>query len=282
MLARLARYGAEQREKLPSLRRIITAGAPAPVPVLEQFSQMLSDGANLWGVYGSTETLPVTLVNSKEILAETRFLSEQGAGVCIGRPVEGAEVRIVQISDEPIPAWDESLRLPDGQIGEIAVKGEAVTSEYVGKADYTRLSKIRDTDGQIIHRMGDVGYFDAQGRLWYCGRKSHRVILADGQTLFTEQMEGIFNTHPLVYRSALVGVKQSGAIQPALWVELEPSAKTADKSRLRAELLQLAADKPAAQPIRTVLFHPDFPTDVRHNSKIIREKLARQAQRKLT
>jgi acyl-CoA synthetase (AMP-forming)/AMP-acid ligase II len=282
MLARLARYGAEKQEKLPSLRRIITAGAPAPVPVLEQFTRLLSDKAQLWGVYGSTETLPVTLVNSKEILAETRFLSEQGAGVCIGYPVEGAEVRIVQISDDPLPAWNESLRLPAGQIGEIAVKGDAVTSGYVGKADYSRLSKIRDTDGQIIHRMGDVGYFDKQGRLWYCGRKSHRVILADGQTLFTEQIEGIFNAHPLVYRSALVGTERAGRVEPVLWVELEPSAKGADKSRLRAELWQLAADKPAAQPIHTILFHPDFPTDVRHNSKIIREKLARLAQRKLT
>lgn len=282
VLARLARYGAEQREKLPSLRRIITAGAPAPVPVLEQFSQLLSDEADLWGVYGSTETLPVTLINSREILSETRFGSEKGAGICIGRPVEGAEVRIVQISDEPIPAWDDSLRLPAGEIGEIVVKGAAVTNRYVGKADYTRLSKIRDADGQIIHRMGDVGYVDGQGRLWYCGRKSHRVLLADGETLFTEQLEGFFNAHPLVYRSALVGVARAGKVEPVLWVELQPSAKRADKSRLRAELLQLAANNPATERIQTILFHPDFPTDVRHNSKIIREKLARLAQKKLT
>ena len=318
VLARLARYGAEKQETLPSLRRIITAGAPAPVAVMEQFSQLLSDEAELWGVYGSTETLPVTLINGREILSETRFLSEQGAGVCIGRLVEGAEVRIVRITDDPIPAWDESLRLPDGQIGEIAVKGAAVTNGYVGKADYTRLSKIRDTDGQIIHRMGDVGYFDRQGRLWYCGRKSHRVILTDskiergrrglgrftriksaqsafpssflsvppgispdGETLYTEPIEGFFNAHPLVYRSALVGVERAGRVQPVLWVELQPSAKRADKSRLRAELLQVAANNPATQRIQTILFHPDFPTDVRHNSKIIREKLASQAQGKL-
>ncbi len=281
VLARLARYGAEKRKKLTSLRRIITAGAPAPVPVLEQFSQLLSDEAALWGVYGSTETLPVTLIAGREILAETRFLSEQGAGICIGRPVEGAEVRIVQITDNPIPAWDESLRLPVGEIGEIAVKGAAVTNGYVGKADYTRLSKIRDTDGQIIHRMGDVGYLDGQGRLWYCGRKSHRVI-AGGETLFTETIEGFFNAHPLVYRSALVGVARAGRVQPVLWVELEPSAKSTDKIRLRGELLQVAANNPATRLVQTILFHPDFPTDVRHNSKIIREKLARQAQRKLT
>ena len=282
VLARLARYGAEKQEKLPSLRRIITAGAPAPVPVLEEFSQMLNDQADLWGVYGSTETLPVTLINSREILSETRFGSEKGAGICIGRPVEGAEVRIVQITDEPIPAWDEALGLPVGQIGEIVVKGPAVTSAYVGKADYSRLAKIRDRDGQIIHRMGDVGYFDDQGRLWYCGRKSHRVVLSHGEILFTEQIEGIFNAHPLVYRSGLVGVVRAGRMQPVLWVELEPSAQKADQSRLRAELLQLAADNPTTRLVQTILFHPDFPTDVRHNSKIIREKLARLAQKKLT
>ena len=67
--------------------------------------------------------------------------------------------------------------------------------------------------------MGDVGYFDEQGRLWYCGRKSHRVITND-DVLFTEQIEGIFNAHPLVYRTALVGVNK----EPVLWIELEQNA----------------------------------------------------------
>ena len=272
-LARVARHVVENRMKLPSLKKVITAGAPAPVEVQSQFVSLLEPGAELFGVYGSTETLPVALVNSREVLGETRHLSALGAGVCIGRPVAGAEVRIIPISDEVIPEWDERLAVPVGTIGEITVKGGAVTESYVGQEKATLLAKIREVDGKIVHRMGDLGYFDAKGRLWYCGRKSHRVVTSAG-TLFTEPVEGIFNAHPQVYRSALVGVEKAGQVEPVLWVELSPAARGVDCNRLIGELLELVKAHEMAQSIQTILFHPAFPADVRHNSKIIREKLA--------
>ena len=278
-LARLARYGTANRLRLESLQKVITAGAPAPVEVQAQFVSLLSPAAELIGVYGATETLPVAMVNSCEILQETRYRTEQGAGVCIGRPVAGAQVQIIAISDEPLYAANAQA-LPVGQIGEITVKGPAVTKKYVARADANRLAKIIAADGETIHRMGDLGYFDEKGRLWYCGRKSHRVVTAAG-TLFTEPLEGIFNAHPLVYRTALVGVKKGAVTQPVLWVELIPSARDADKNQIRAELLGLAQAHPQAQPITRILFHPAFPTDVRHNSKIIREKLAELAKGQL-
>jgi olefin beta-lactone synthetase len=83
--------------------------------------------------------------------------------------------------------------------------------------------------------MGDdVGYFDDEGRLWYCGRKSHRVITQD-DVMFTEQIENIFNAHPLVFRTALVGVNG----KPILWVELERGVKV-NKEKIIAELKVLA------------------------------------------
>ena len=129
------------------------------------------------------------------------------------------------------------------------------------------------TGDDVIHRMGDVGYFDEEGRLWYCGRKSHRVITKD-DVLFTEQIEGIFNVHPLVYRTALVGVDK----EPVLWVEL---AKNGDKEKIKTELMDLAKDHPQASKIKTFLFMKKFPTDVRHNSKIIREQLTLLAEKRL-
>src|SRR5690606_21991838 len=78
----------------------------------------------------------------------------------------------------------------------------------------TALAKIRErlADGseRIVHRMGDVGWFDADGRLWFCGRKSQRVETADGP-LYTEQVEPVFNVHPDVRRTALVGIGAPGA-----------------------------------------------------------------------
>ncbi|MBI5842694.1 MAG: AMP-binding protein [Chloroflexi bacterium] len=273
VLDRLANYGAANNVKLPSLKRVITAGAPAPFQVQENFKKLLPESACLFGVYGATETLPITVIEGNEVFKDTRHQTARGAGVCIGRPVDGADVRIIQISDGKIPNWDKSIELPATQIGEITVKGRAVTKEYVAREGANRLAKIRD-GGEIIHRMGDVGYLDKQGRLWYCGRKSQRVETNYG-TFFTEQIEGIFNEHPLVYRTALVGVGK----EPVLWVELEAHAKNAVKQKIKNELIELAKDHPQAKMIKIFLFMKKFPTDVRHNSKIIREKLPQIANR---
>jgi olefin beta-lactone synthetase len=275
-LARVARYGTDNQIKFESLKKVITAGAPAPVEIQEQFVKLLPPEGELFGIYGSTEALPLTLVNSREILGETRHLTAKGAGVCIGRPVAGMQVQILPISDEALSVAE---LLPDGEIGEIAVRGPAVTGKYVGREAHNRLAKIVTKNGEIIHRMGDLGYFDEQGRLWYCGRKSQRVVTPVG-TLFTEPVEGLFNAHPAVYRSALVSVENTGLTEAWLWVELSPAAREVDQNRLKGELLELAKSHEMGHSIKNILFHPKFPTDVRHNSKIIRERLAQEASRR--
>ncbi|MFZ5878597.1 MAG: fatty acid CoA ligase family protein [Chloroflexota bacterium] len=275
VLDRLAAYGVPRGIKLPSLRRVITAGAPAPIPLQEQFRKLLVEETGLFGVYGATETLPIAVVESRDLFNGARPRSAQGAGVCLGRPVEGARVRVIGIREEAIPGWDDGLILPVNQVGEITVQGGAVTREYVARAEANRLAKIQAEDG-LVHRMGDLGYFDADGQLWYCGRKAQRVQTPEG-TLFTEQIEGIFNLHPSVQRTALVGV--DGV--PVLWVELKPSARRADRERVKRELRQLGGAHPQAATIQTFLFLKRFPTDLRHNSKIIRERLALLARRKM-
>ena len=96
--------------------------------------------------------------------------------MCVGRPVAGMQVSVIPISDGPVPEWDESLCLPPGEVGEFVVRGPVVTREYFHRPEATRLAKIRDPKtGDILHRMGDVGYLDDRARLWFCGRKSQRV-----------------------------------------------------------------------------------------------------------
>ena len=280
VIEKIGRYAEEHHLTLPTLKRVITAGAPASADSLERFRKLLPPEAGLFGIYGATEILPISCVESGEILEETRYLTAEGAGVCVGRPVAGAGVRIIQISDEPISTWDNSLQVPRGQIGEIAVKGPAVTAAYAGRPEANTAAKIRDADDQGIHRMGDVGYIDEEGRLWYCGRKAHRVITPEG-TLFTECVEGIFNVHPQVSRTALVGVLINGVTTPVLCVELKKSLIEPDTEAIRTELLALGAEHPMVCCICKILFHSGFPTDIRHNSKIIREKLAVWAQEKL-
>jgi len=126
---------------------------------------------------------------------------------------------------------------------------------------------------RIVHRMGDLGYFDTQGRLWFCGRKSQRVVAAAG-TLCTEQVEPVFNTHPDVRRTALVGIGERGAQRPVLCVELSAGVARDRRPRIADELRHLGAGFAHTGAIDTFLFHPRFPVDIRHNAKIGREKLA--------
>ncbi|MBK8619313.1 MAG: AMP-binding protein [Anaerolineales bacterium] len=201
-----------QQQAVGLHRRIITAGAPAPIQLQEKFRKLLNDKTDLFGIYGATEVLPIAKIESRELF-ELKEKTANGAGICLGQPVTGAQVRVIQITDSVIAQWQSQLEVPPNVVGEITVTGAAVTGSYVAREEATQLAKIKD-GAEIIHRMGDVGYFDEQGRLWYCGRKSHRVVTQDG-VLFTEQIEGIFNAHPLVYRTALVGVQG----KPVLWVE---------------------------------------------------------------
>lgn len=279
----LGRYCEAQNITLPSLKRVLSAGAPVAATVLERMARRLAPDAQVFTPYGATEALPVASIGSNEILGETRAETDKGGGVCVGRPVPGMRVAIIRISDEPLAAWSDTLLAASGEIGEICVQGPVVTRAYFNKLEATRLAKIPDPAGGFWHRMGDVGRLDAQGRLWMCGRKSHRVETAGG-TLFTIPCEAVFNTHPQVRRSALVGVGQRGQQRPVLCVEAEPTACCGRPAEelLRRALLDQATRFSHTQAIKDVLFHPAFPVDIRHNAKIFREKLAGWAARQLT
>ncbi|MBM3980339.1 MAG: AMP-binding protein [Planctomycetes bacterium] len=265
---------------LITLKRVISAGAPASASSLARFVGLIPDSAEVFTPYGATEALPVANIGSREILSETRALTEQGKGVCVGRPVAGMEVRVIRISDEPIAEWDDALLAPPGEVGEFVVRGPVVTRQYYNRPEATKLAKIRDPKtGEVFHRMGDVGYLDERGRLWFCGRKSHRVVTPHG-TLFTDMVEPIFNVNRLHERTALVGVKRNGVTYPVLCVEVGPGLSGIPDEG--ADFETVAARFEHTRLIRTFLLHRGtFPVDVRHNSKIFREKLAVWADKQL-
>ncbi len=274
----VARHCQDKKITLPSMRRLLMAGAPVPVWMHQAFAEILPGGAEIHTPYGATESLPVASISSREVLDDTRHRTEQGGGTCVGRPVPEVDLRIIRITDDPIEAWSPGLELPRGEIGEILVRGPIVTPEYKNEPHHTAAAKVREVvDGEtvICHRIGDVGYLDDAGRLWFCGRKTHRVQCADGTTLFTVPCESIFNTHPAVYRTALVGVDGT----PVLVVELE-SGVSASREKVAEELLAQGAKHTITAGIQRVLFHPAFPVDVRHNAKIHRGELAAWAARR--
>ncbi|MBM4378574.1 MAG: AMP-binding protein [Deltaproteobacteria bacterium] len=279
LLGTVARHGARHGVKWPdTVRRVLSAGAPVPVPTLEGMHRLLADGAEIFTPYGATECLPVASIGSREVLKETRPLTDAGAGVCVGRVVPPNDVRILRIQDGPLREWAEVEELPAGEVGEIAVLGPTTTERYFEREEATLLAKVR-RDGRKVHRMGDVGYLDAQGRLWFCGRKGHRVELP-GRTLYTAQVEEVLNVHPAVFRTALVGVQREGQTVPVICVEREPGVELPE-AQLFAELRALCERQAVTAGLDTFLIHPGFPVDIRHNAKIGREKLAAWAQERL-
>jgi acyl-CoA synthetase (AMP-forming)/AMP-acid ligase II len=272
------------RDALSTVKRVISAGAPARLDALEALAAKLPPGVEIFTPYGATEALPVANVGTAEILGETAALTRQGRGVCVGRPVPGVTVAVIAITDGPVPTWDESLTLPPGEVGEFVVRGPVVTREYFRDPAATALAKIQDPmTGETLHRMGDVGYLDDRGRLWFCGRKAHRVATPQG-LLFTDQVEPVFNEAAGVFRTALVGVTRDGTTHPVLcverlnWGHLPPGFRYRLVSppwlETAARLRELAATHPHTASVVTFLPHPGFPVDPRHNSKIAREKVA--------
>jgi acyl-CoA synthetase (AMP-forming)/AMP-acid ligase II len=279
---RVGQYCQEHNVALPTLRRVISAGAPVPPHVLARMKGCIATEGDVHTPYGATESLPIASLSASEILGETRHAWAQGGGTCVGRRFPGIEWKILQISDGPIARLEDAIELPPGQIGEIAVCGPVVTREYVTRREANALHKIADGP-RVWHRMGDVGYLDAQERFWFCGRKSHRVLTPAGP-MFTIPCEAIFNQHPAIYRSALVGVGGAGEQRPVMIVEPWPGKfprRQRTRQTLLAELAALGKVNPLTAGIEHILIHRSMPVDIRHNAKIFRERLAPWAARKL-
>lgn len=246
---------------LPSLRRVLCAGAPVPAALWDDPARWLPNGT-LHSPYGATEALPVSTVSAAEIDPTSV------RGACVGRPLPEISVRIVALGS-PDAVLHE---LPVGEIGEIIVSGPVVTKAYDALPLATAAAKVTDGDA-LWHRMGDCGFLDADGRLWFCGRKAERVTTAAGP-LFTEPCEQVFRRHPRAARCALVGIGQEGAQQPALVVETEVRDRE-EAHAIATELRTLAKAHPHTAGINLFYFRADFPVDVRHNAKIHRLTLAR-------
>ncbi len=275
ILVRVAAYCKQHGISLDTMRVFFAAGAPiAYKQVLEPITSVMPNGRVITP-YGATEALPVSSIDSEEIRQDTAARTARGAGICVGRPIEQVRVRVIPVSDNAIRSMEDVVELRPNQVGEICVAGENVTLRYFGRPEQTAAAKIVDSQvpGGVWHRMGDVGYLDDQGRLWYCGRKKHRVVCSD-QTYFAQQPEGVADAVPGVFRSAFVGVRKDGCIVPVLVVE--PEEKPPRSWNILAQSLQdeLSAQGFPVQQEHILLHLAPFPVDPRHNAKIHREQLA--------
>jgi acyl-CoA synthetase (AMP-forming)/AMP-acid ligase II len=273
--AKIADYCVRAGVKLPSVRRVFMAGAPVPDDVILRVNELLPEG-EVVVPYGATEALPVSLVVGRERVASVEVPARTGEkGGLVGTLCPGVEARIIEPVSGPIATMHDARLLGALEIGEIIVRGPNVSTSYHNRPDANRNGKIADPEG-VWHRIGDVGYFDHEGRLYFCGRKAH-VVRAAERTYFSIPVERIFNRHEKVRRSALVGLEGG---TPAVVVEPLPQyfPKSEDEvSRFTEELRAIGKSEPLTEPLQTFFFHPSFPVDGRHNAKIFRDKLGEWA-----
>ena len=272
---RVGRYCLQKNIKLDTVEQVVMFGAPVRAEIHQMFKQILTSG-DTYTPYGATECLPVALISGSEVLKHHLPNMLKGFGTCLGKAVPGVTIKIIKTSDIPEVDLNE---INAGQVGEIAVSGLQVTPGYFEMPAETSKAKIVK-DGVLWHRMGDLGWLDDDGNLWFLGRKVHRVE-TESSTYFSIQMEAIFNQHPKVKRSALVKIIEGSNVVPGLVIERNDGSVKLEESFYR-ELLAMKDSTEFTKSIKHFFVYKNFPVDVRHNIKIDRVKLSNWAQNKLT
>ncbi|MEM0965711.1 MAG: fatty acid CoA ligase family protein [Verrucomicrobiota bacterium] len=271
----IATEGARSNRSIPSLRRVLAAGAAVSPSLIKKLSPLVPN-ADIYSPYGATEALPMTAIDGDMIL-EVAELTEEGKGVCVGSPLDGVNVRIASVQEGPMV--EEHLQeLSPHEIGEIVVSGPMVTREYDRLEEATRNAKVNAGE-TVWHRMGDLGYKDEAGRIWFCGRVAERVTTREGKAYYPECCEQVFNRHPKVYRSALVGLGSRNKRVPGIVVQPEKGCFPKNEDEIGnwvVELKKLGSETPMTASIRHFFFRKDFPVDIRHNAKIHRLRLAKE------
>jgi acyl-CoA synthetase (AMP-forming)/AMP-acid ligase II len=255
------------------------AGAPAPQALLEEFKKYIPNG-EIFTPYGATEALPVSSLSATEICEkQVGEFANSRRGNCVGRALPNLKIQIIEPEEGPIASIADVRKCAFGRIGEIIVAGPTVTQRYDQLESATELSKIKD-NGFFWHRMGDVGWMDEAGYLWFCGRKAERVMTKE-DILETVCCEAIFNQLDCVSRSALIDLGEGRA-----GIVIEPEAEYFPKTNralqsFRKILIECAFSDPLTVSIKDFFFKKQFPVDVRHNAKIHRLSLAKEFRKDL-
>lgn len=261
---RVADYCIEKKIVLKGVRAVLMFGAPVSLDLHERLLKIL-DGGETYTPYGATEALPISWVSGSEILQKHKDKVLGGEGVCLGKVVSETKMKISSYKDEGVK------ELEPYKVGEILVSGGQVTQEYFEEKEENLKAKVV-SEGSLWHRMGDLGYKDKEGLLWFCGRKSHYVSCGE-KNFYSVNCELIFNQHPEVRRSALIGLKDGLGTQVALAIErYDRKVRLAkrERERFKEELKDLARGYPHTKEIQRFFLHKSFPVDCRHNIKIDR------------
>ncbi len=277
MLNGVSRYCLERGVTLPSLRRVVTGGAPISRDNVADFSH-IAPSAEIWVLYGSTEVEPMAHIEAKEMLSlptdpDPDIVEE---GVNVGHIDPSVQSRFIKIVRGPIElgsaGWRD-LEVPPGQVGEFIVTGDHVCRDYYNNDDAFRSTKIRDAEGQIWHRTGDLAYLDDRAQLWIVGRV-HNAIERGGRYYFPVRAEVILKRCPLVRQAAFLGLPDP-ALGERTTVALELAAGS-EPDQAIAEVGRLFEKN--GIPIDSLYVVDHIPMDPRHHSKVEYEVLRKQLE----
>lgn len=177
ILASILDAAAESGKDISSLRAVLGLDTPETI---EKYQRQT--GGTFYCMYGQTETSCLATLG--------RYNDRPGSA---GRTIEMADVRLVDGSDRPVA---------QGEIGEIAVKGPMVFEGYWNLPEDNAY-----TFRGGWHHTGDLGRFDADGYLWYEGRKAEKeLIKPGGENVYPAEVESVILQHPAVEQTVVFGV----------------------------------------------------------------------------
>ncbi|AZU02511.1 alpha/beta fold hydrolase [Brevibacterium linens] len=261
----------QQRAACAGVELVLSAGAPVPLDLMDAIAEVFPN-ASIHSPYGMTEGLLLTDID-RDGVAEADATG--GLGVCVGQPIDGVELALAPI-DESGRSADELLQgaAVQGRLGEFVVSAAHIKSGYDNLWRTTAASARDDLHGLTWHRTNDIGHIDDAGRVWLEGRLQHVVTTPRGP-VGPGGLEALIDADAQVSRSSVVGIGPVGtqalvAVLDAEGTSLAPGLAPLDLTeRLRETVAEAGGHDLAA-----VLVAPEFPTDIRHNSKIDRSRLA--------
>ena len=267
MLNGVAQFCLAQNIQLKNLRRVVTGGAPISKDDVQAFKKIAGQ-ADLWILYGSTEVEPMAHIEGREMLAyqgsEDSEIVERGVNV--GHISENLNYKFIRIVKDKIDLkktdWSD-LEVEKHEVGEFIVTGDHVCRDYYNNEEAFFQTKIRDHEGKVWHRTGDLAYQDQKGYLWVVGRV-HNAIERASKYYFPVQAEIILKRIPDVTYGAYLGMPDSKLGEKTVVVL---QMKNPEKKSDALKNLKYLFEKNKI-PVDEIYLVEKIPMDPRHHSKV--------------
>lgn len=267
MVVNLMKYCRTNHLVLEKVRRVVTGGAPISEDDVRSFIA-IAPYAEFWILYGSTEVEPMAHIEGHEMLKNSELQNKETIkeGVNVGRISESLQYKFISVNKGIIEGEKENLNAMEtslGEVGEFIVSGDHVCKDYYNNTEAFSRAKIRDKQGNVWHRTGDLGYKDEDGFLWIVGR-IHNVIQRNGSYFFPVKPEILLKRFAFVYQCAFLGIpdQKMGEANAVVFVPNDNYKGDEDLNAIKEVFSQNNI------PVDAFFTVDQIPLDPRHHSKV--------------